>query len=340
MSGFEPRLPVAHLTVGEQEAGMRLDRWLKRRYPGLAMTAIAKLARTGQIRVDGARTPANARLAAGQVVRVPPLPASAAAPAPRERRAAERPLSPAEEAEARSLVLYEDEWVIALAKPPGLPTQGGPGIRTHVDRLAAAFRRDPDDEIPRLVHRLDRETSGVLLLARGAAAAARLAASLRAREAEKIYWAVVAGVPRPPEGVIRAPLLRERAGHGARVRVDAAGRRAETRYALVTHAGRRLAWLKLMPLTGRTHQLRAHLAHIGHPILGDPVYGGRAGPAAAGGILQPGLHLHARRIRIPHPDGSGRILDVSAPLPAHMRALWQELGWDADDPAASAPIAD
>ncbi len=338
MSGSRQRLPVAHISVDGSEAGIRLDRWMKRRFPGLALSAIAKMARTGQIRVDGRRVTPGARLAAGQVVRVPPLPVDALQRPPRERRLEERPLTREEDAFARSLVLYEDDWVIAIAKPAGLPTQGGPGIHRHVDRLAAALRRQPEDETPRLVHRLDRETTGVLLLGRTAEAAARLAASLRSREAQKLYWAVVAGVPRPSADEIAVPLRKQTRAGGARVVVDPAGKPARSRYGVVARAGNRFAWVKLAPLTGRTHQLRVHLAHIGHPILGDRLYGGAYAGRAAGGLVRPGLHLHARRIRLPHPADPARLLDVRAPLPPHMRALWEELGWDLADATADEPL--
>ncbi|RMF71459.1 MAG: RluA family pseudouridine synthase [Alphaproteobacteria bacterium] len=337
MPGSDRRLPVAHIPVAASEEGVRLDRWMRRRFPGLAPSAIAKMARTGQIRVDGRRVAPGARLAAGQVVRVPPLPADALRPPLREQRLQQRPLSRQEEAFAHSLVLYEDDWVIAIAKPPGLSTQGGPGIRRHVDRLAAALRRRSDEEMPRLVHRLDRETSGVLLLARTAEAAARLAASLRSRQAEKLYWAVVAGLPRPAEGEITAPLLRQPRPGGARVVVDPAGKKAHTRYQLVAQAGRRFSWVKLAPLTGRTHQLRVHLAHLGHPILGDRLYGTASARVPAGGLLRPGLHLHARRIRVPHPRDPDHLLDVRAPLPEHMRVLWEAFGWDPEEAAADEP---
>ncbi len=335
-TGSRRRLPVAHVPVEREEGGIRLDRWMKRRFPGLAPSAIAKMARTGQIRVDGRRVTPGTRLEAGQRVRVPPLPVEVLRPPPRERRMREQPLTREEEAFARSLVLHEDDWVIAIAKPAGLPTQGGPGIRRHVDRLAAALRRGPDDETPRLVHRLDRETSGVLLLARTAEAAARLAASLRSRQVEKLYWAVAAGVPRPGAGEIAAPLRKRSRDAGARVVVDPAGKSARSRYRVVARAGDRFAWVKLAPLTGRTHQLRVHLAHIGHPILGDRLYGYGDAGNAAGGLLRPGLHLHARRIRLPHPADPTRLLDIRAPLPPHMRSLWEELGWDPEDAAADA----
>ncbi len=337
MSGSQRRLPVAHIPVDRSEAGIRLDRWMKRRFPGLASHAIAKMARTGQIRVDGHRVTPSARLEAGQMVRVPPLPVEALQRPPRERRVQERPLTREEEAFARSLVLHEDDWVIAIAKPAGLPTQGGPGIHRHVDRLAAALRREPDEEAPRLVHRLDRETTGVLLLGRTAEAAARLAASLRSREAEKLYWAVVVGVPRPSADEIAAPLRKRARAAGARVVVDPAGKPARSRYRLVARAGDRFAWVKLAPLTGRTHQLRVHLAHIGHPILGDRLYGGAHAGQVTGGLVRPGLYLHARRIRLPHPADPDRLLDLRAPLPSHMRVLWEELGWDPEDAAADEP---
>lgn len=319
---------VEHRTVTEQEAGLRLDRWFKRHFPGLSFGRLAKLLRNGQVRVDGRRAKAGQRLEAGQAVRLPPLQAEAAKPVPAEMPAA------AEAAALHRRVLYRDDWVIALDKPAGLAVQGGSGVRHHLDQMLDALRFG-SAERPRLVHRLDKDTSGVLLLARHPLAAQRLAAAFRGKDAEKLYWAAVVGVPRREEGRIAAPLAKLPSHAGERVRTDEAGRSAVTLYRVLDKAGKRAAWLALRPLTGRTHQLRAHCALIGTPILGDGKYGGK-GAFLSGRGLSRRLHLHARAIRLPHPSGRGE-LRVTAPLPEHMRDTWAFLGFDPE--VADAAIA-
>jgi 23S rRNA pseudouridine955/2504/2580 synthase len=310
---------VAAVRVADDEAGVRLDRWFRRRYPELTHGRLEKLLRTGQVRVDGKRAKSGLRLAAGQTVRVPPLgqPANRAAP--------EKPVAAADARMLAARVLYKDDDVIALDKPAGLAVQGGTGTNRHLDAMLDALKFGA--ERPRLVHRLDRDTSGVLLLARTAVAAAKLAAAFRGYDARKAYWAAVVGVPHPLEGRIDAPLAKEGGPKGERVAVeDEDGQRAVTRYRVVDRAGKRAAWLALEPETGRTHQLRVHAALLGTPILGDGKYGGRAAFLAGGGI-SPKLHLHARAIRLPHPRGG--VLEVVAPLPKHMAETWRFLGFDA-----------
>jgi 23S rRNA pseudouridine955/2504/2580 synthase len=312
---------VASRAVSEDEADIRLDRWFRRHFPALTQGVIQRLCRTGQIRVDGRRVAAATRLVPGQTVRIPPLPAAPASmaappPAPDARR----------RAELERMLLYRDDQLLVLNKPPGLPTQGGPGIAWHLDGMLAALATDEGDR-PRLVHRLDRDTSGVMVVARTPGVAAKLAAAFRTRAVEKVYWAVVIGRPVPVAGRIDLPLVRHEPGPGgARVAPAASGEkdaaRAVTEYRTLDHAGRRFAWLELSPLTGRTHQLRVHCAAIGTPILGDAAYG--AAPEA--GLSGP-LHLHARRLVLPHPAG-GR-LAVEAPLPAHMAATFAALGFAA-----------
>ncbi|RMD91233.1 MAG: RluA family pseudouridine synthase [Alphaproteobacteria bacterium] len=327
----EGRRGVEQHVVSPADAGLRLDRWFRRHFPGLGHGALAKLMRTGQIRVDGSRVSPGDRVVAGQVIRVPPLDAAARQPPPRDRRPRTGPLGEADIAAVRRWILHMDEAVIALNKPPGLATQGGPRITRHVDGLLEALRFAPDDERPRLVHRLDRDTSGVLLVARTAVAAAALAQSFRGRDAQKLYWALVVGTPRPAAGKIVAAVEKTPGRAGERMGVSESGKPARTLYSTVDHAGRKAAWLALQPLTGRTHQLRVHCAHIGHPIVGDGKYGGRE--AHLTGIVSRKLHLHARRLRLPHP--SGGVLDLRAPLPPHMAETWAAFGWD-EDPAADA----
>ena len=314
--------PVATREIAPDDADQRLDRWFRRHYPALGHGRLEKLLRTGQIRVNGKRARAGTRLDSGDRVRVPPLPDPGAERAP-------RPAPPPDDADAemvRAAVIHRDDDLIALAKPPGLPVQGGSRVGRHLDGMLAALRFEAA-EAPRLVHRLDRDTSGILLLARHAAAARALTALFRTRRLQKLYWALVVGVPRPAQGRIDAPLAKRQAGAGAGERVVATaegGQRAVTDYALVEAAGRRLSWLALMPRTGRTHQLRAHTASVfGHPIVGDGKYGGEAAFPAG---LEPRLHLHARALALPRPGGKALVL--TAPLPPHMAASWRFLGFD------------
>jgi 23S rRNA pseudouridine955/2504/2580 synthase len=312
------------MAVAAAEADLRLDKWFQRHFPELPHGQLQKLLRKGQVRVDGRRAKAGDRLEEGQEVRVPPL---ASPPAANEKRPVMPRKVPESEAwELRERVLYRDEAVIALDKPAGLAVQGGTKTAHHLDGMLDALRFG-SAERPRLVHRLDRDTSGVLLLARTAAAAKALTASFRARDTVKLYWAIVIGLPEPDMGEIDLPLAKGGRPGGEKVRPDEEnGQRAVTRYAVIEAAGRRAAWLGLRPLTGRTHQLRAHLAAIGKPILGDGKYGGSE--AFLGGLdTAKALHLHARFLRIPHPHQS-RFLEVEAPLPPHMVATWRYLGLD------------
>lgn len=310
-------------TVDRDEAGMRLDRWFKLHYPGLGFGRLQKLLRSGQVRVDGGRVETSTRLATGQAVRVPPLQEGdtrAQAPAVVRRSDDREVLSAA--------ILHEDAQVIVLNKPAGLAVQGGSGVTRHVDAMLDAFT-DRHGRKPKLVHRLDRDTAGVLIVARTRTAAAFLARAFKARETRKLYWALVAGVPRPSQGRISTYLAKEDDGAGDRMRVARHGDRgadhAVTNYILADQAGQKVSWLVMQPITGRTHQLRAHAAHIGHPIVGDPKYFNVENWELPGG-LQNKLHLLARRIVIPHPDGGS--LDVTAPLPPHMRQSWAVLGLD------------
>jgi 23S rRNA pseudouridine955/2504/2580 synthase len=320
-------MAVATRTVTQDEADIRLDRWFRRHFPGLTQGAIQKLCRTGQVRVDGHRAEAATRLTAGQSVRIPPLP-DATQPQPKPTPQ----IDPNTARDLQRLVIYQDDHVIALNKPHGMPVQGGPGITHHLDALLDALRFGAPDR-PRLVHRLDRDTSGVLLLARTAGTAAKLAAAFRTRAIEKTYWAVTARTPVPHEGRIDLPLRRIGGARGERTEVapdDPDAARAITDYRTLDHAGQKLAWLELKPLTGRTHQLRVHCVAIGAPILGDVKYArpdqNNAFAATIEGLSSE-LHLHARALRLPHPAG-GTLL-VEADLPPHMTQTFRTLGFHA-----------
>jgi 23S rRNA pseudouridine955/2504/2580 synthase len=326
MSGGQARVTLREVT--EDEADIRLDRWFHRHHPTATHGVIRKLCRTGQIRVDGRRADAAMRLAAGQSVRVPPLPMHADKPALKPQVAIDGHLRQ----ELEAMVLYLDDQLIVLDKPLGLPTQGGPGISRHLDGMLEGLR-DGSQFRPRLVHRLDRDTSGVLVVARTPGVAAKVAAAFRTRAVEKTYWAVVVGRPVPVSGRIKRALVRVNGFRGERAAVagpyDSETAHSLTDYRTLDHAGRKLAWLELRPLTGRTHQLRVHCAAIGAPILGDATYGeerdGRNAALVEG--LSERLHLLARGLVLPHPAGG--TLAVEAELPAHMAETFRTLGFSA-----------
>ncbi|HYP57082.1 MAG TPA: RluA family pseudouridine synthase [Beijerinckia sp.] len=343
------------LQVTEDEEGMRLDRWFKRRMPALSLSHLNKIVRTGQVRVDGARVKTATRLLPGQNVRVPPLDLAApATPKPQ--------VSEADAKALREMILFEDRDLMVLNKPFGLAVQGGSGMKQHLDGMLASLPNERGDR-PVLVHRLDRDTSGVLLVAKTRKMAADLGEIFRSRQARKIYWALVEGVPKPAQGRISLYLAK---GEGmgddrpARRDPDAQGklekmrvakhgeedaRHSVTYYAIVDKVASRLAWLSMKPITGRTHQLRAHAEAIGHPIIGDPKYGlkpkndpRRNDPLRAipEGVERK-LHLLARRLILPHPRGG--MLDVTAPLPPHMQRSFEMFGFDVKqyDPIENAP---
>jgi len=340
-------MAVETRTITADEADLRLDRWFKAHYPALAFGHLQKLLRTGQVRVDGARAKTSTRLSPGQKVRVPPL--EKAAPAPKNGQAASAPhvlkekgarAKPDDASFLKSITLYEDREVMVLNKPMGLAVQGGSGTVRHIDGMLEALRTR-DGVKPRLVHRIDKDTSGILLIAKTRLAAATLAKTFRSRSARKIYWALVAGVPKVKQGRISTYLAKGGGPEGERMRVAKHGEEgadhAITYYAVVEQAASLVSWLSLKPVTGRTHQLRAHAAHMGHPIVGDPKYFDIENWELPGGI-QKKLHLLARRLVIPHPAGKGKI-DVTAPLPPHMQQSWNLLGFDAKqyDPIVDAP---
>jgi 23S rRNA pseudouridine955/2504/2580 synthase len=310
---------VKLIIVEAGEDGSRLDRWFKRRWPHINHVALNKLFRSGQIRVDGSRAKPDTRVATGAQVRIPPLPDAGDQP---ER---DDSLTASDIAYARAMVIYEDESVLALNKPSGLAVQGGTKTSRHIDRLLSAWGEGLNR--PRLVHRLDRDTSGVLVLGKTPAAAAKLSGAFAKRRAQKTYWAIVSGNPKPAQGVIEIPLVKE--GINDRELVvpadpkDPRADPAETIYVTISRAGARAAWMALRPHTGRTHQLRAHMLAIGHPILGDPKYGDETTDDLSGKLK---LQLHARSLVLPHPDRG--TLSLSAPISAELKAGFQHFGFE------------
>jgi 23S rRNA pseudouridine955/2504/2580 synthase len=321
--------PVETIEVKSSEAGVRLDRWFKLHFPDVGYAYLQKLLRTGQIRVDSRRVEANERLDAGAQIRVPKIVRGEKKTAP----ALKPPLglSKADRQRVERMILYEDEHVLVLNKPFGLAVQGGTGTKRHIDGMLAGMA-DRFGDRPRLVHRLDRDTTGVLLVAKHRDAAAKLGRIFQTRSAAKTYWALVKGVPKPHQGKIEAPLVKAAGPEGDRVRKALPGEQADamhatTHYSLIDRVASKVAWVSLKPVTGRQHQLRAHMALIGHPIVGDNKYGGDKGMPAE--QIEPKLHLHARRLVLPHPYSGGKI-DVTAPLPEHMKKTWELLGLDAE----------
>ncbi len=321
---------VQTIRVSDDEAGIRLDRWFRRHFAAVSHGRLEKLLRTGQVRVDGGRSKASVRLEAGQEIRIPPL-GDEIKIAPRHAAA---PLSDREADRLRALVIHREDDVIVLNKPPGLAVQGGTGVSRHLDAMLDALQFDAAER-PRLVHRLDRDTSGVLVLARNAFAATKLADAFRGRDAQKTYWALVVGVPKTQSGRISSEIAKRGAPGRERMEdADGDGKRAITDYAVIEVAGKEVAWLELHPRTGRTHQLRVHCKTLGTPILGDGKYGG-AGAFIDGLPEGRTLHLHARALEIPHPRGG--MLRVRADLPATMAKTWKFFGFDpslAPDPFA------
>ncbi|MBK4214923.1 RluA family pseudouridine synthase [Paracoccus caeni] len=339
---------VQTIRIGEDEGDQRLDRWLKKKFPHLTQGAVEKMCRTGQLRVDGGRVKAATRLEVGQEVRIPPLPD--AQPSAAARAKSDGPRIPDSDLKMiQAAVLWKDEHIIALNKPPGLPSQGGSGQGDrHVDGLTEALKFGYKDK-PKLVHRLDKDTSGVLLLARTDRVARALSEAFRSRTTRKIYWAAVAGVPHPRMGTIRYGLVKApghgRGGEGEKmiavhprdIDKTEGAKRATTDYAVLDALGTRASWCALVPITGRTHQLRAHMAELGHPIVGDGKYGGSGQEnlgdgwgAQLGGEISRKLHLHARSLTFDHPITKKRIT-LTAPLPDHMTRTWKSLGWHEND---------
>ena len=313
---------VSQCEVGAEDNDLRLDRWFQRYYGGLSHGRLQKLLRTGQVRIDGKRAKSNSRIRSGQIIRIPPLDAEKSGSLQQQR------VTEADCSFIQNLVLFEDESVFALNKPAGLAVQGGSGTKRHLDGMLAGLVGDGVDR-PKLVHRLDKDTSGVLLVARSALVADRLGKQFQRSEVRKQYWALVAGVPSMRQGEIDLPLMKSGGQGQERISVDERnGKHATTRYEVIENAARKCSWLVLFPETGRTHQLRVHLAAIGHPIIGDGKYGGEK--AFLDGVdIAEKMHLHARHIELLHPTKAGKF-SVTAPLTEHMMASWQFFGLNAD----------
>ncbi len=320
---------VEQVRVETDEAGLRLDRWFKIHYPGLGFGHLQKLLRSGQVRIDGGRAKTDTRLEAGQMVRVPPMGVDSAKM--RVAPLTANTIRDRHDGDVLSqMLIYEDEKVFVFNKPAGLAVQGGSGVSRHVDKMLEAWRSKKGEK-PRLVHRLDRDTSGILVVARTRGAAVALTKAFRERDTKKHYWALVKGVPAPHDGRISTYLVKEMTPDGDRMRVARHGEEgadhALTHYRVVDKVAQNFAWLEMEPYTGRTHQLRVHALHLGHPILGDPKYFEHDTNWEFPGGVQNKLHLHARRIVIPHPSGRG-VIDQVAPLPPHMVQTWNLFGFD------------
>ena len=317
---------IRRYTVSSEEDGIRLDRWFKIHFPQVTFAYLNKLTRTGQVRVGGGRVKTSSRLVAEQEIRVPPLAF--------DRRPADAPkgnvppLTKEETLLFESMVIFEDKDLYVLNKPPGFAVQGGSKTFQHLDGLLMGMAKK-SGERPLLVHRLDRDTSGVIVVAKRRSIASALGKLFATRAVKKTYWAVVKGIPKPAQGRIDVPLTKSQGPEGDRVRPTEKeaenARHAVTFYAVVDQAPPITAWVSLKPVTGRQHQLRAHMAYIGTPILGDEKYGGNADMPEG---ISKKLHLHARRIVFPHPREG--VVDISASLPQHMCETWNTFGFDPD----------
>ena len=300
---------VELIKVKPEDDGMRLNRWFLKYYPQLPLSRLQKLLRTKQIKVDGKRSEAAFKLAAGQEIRIPPLNEVATV---REKSG----ITPRDEAFIKSLVIYKDDNIIVLNKPSGLAVQGGTNTLRHIDGMLKALKFEKP-EAPRLVHRIDKDTSGILVLARDRKNAELLTDAFKKHDLQKTYLALVKGCPKADAGEIKAPLLKT----GEKSQVRAEGKTAVTRYRILDHAGSKFALVEAEPLTGRTHQIRAHLEYIGTPIVGDDKYYGEKREKFT--VLKDKLYLHAYKIDL---SGIYDKVRITAALPEHFAEALEVLG--------------
>lgn len=325
---------VRLFTISADDDGQRVDRWIKRNAPDLPYVLVQKLLRKGQIRIDGKRAKPDKKLIAGQEIRLPPY--------EKVKKPAPKPITDEDIDFIKSLVIYDDGDVIAINKPHDLAVQGGTNMERHIDGLLDGLM-NKEGVRPRLVHRLDKDTSGVLLLARSAKVAKELGYMFKGRDIKKIYWALVSPVPEIYDGTIKAPLIKAGGANKERMRIDEEeGKNAVTDYRVIDVAGTEAAFVAFWPRTGRTHQIRAHAEFMNCPILGDTKYRKRdivhehEHIDLEGMNLSPRLHLHAYRIILPHPTKNG-VLDITAPLPPSLLKSWKQFGFDTsskEDPFA------
>lgn len=314
---------VAKITVLADENEMRLDRWFKEHYPDVTFGMLQKLLRKGHIRLDGKRAKSNTRIETDQIIRVPPLNLET-------RIYDKKPHAELHQDDIyymQNMVLHMDDDLIVLNKPSGLAVQGGSNTKRHIDGMLDALKFDLTEK-PKLVHRLDKDTSGLLLIARTRVAAQKLTKAFQTKTTEKYYWAVVIGAPKPREGKINIPLLKQ--GSKGHEKIIAAhdhedAKSAITLFSTVATVPALASFMVLRPITGRTHQLRVHMAELGNVIVGDGKYGGT--DAHIGGEISRKLHLHARHIKIPHPS-NGEMFEITAPIKGHIKNTFHSLGFD------------
>jgi 23S rRNA pseudouridine955/2504/2580 synthase len=322
MSDVKPKSKVKMVRVEPQDDDIRLDKWFKLHYPGMGFGRLSKMLRKGQVRLDGKKVKAGDRITKGQIIRVPPVDDvdKNKSNKPRETK----PITEEDIQYIKNMVLYEDDDVVVLNKEPGIAVQGGTGQGRHIDGLLQGLKRPQDVGKPKLVHRLDKDTSGVLLLARTSKAARLLTAAFKTRETEKLYWALLNGVPKKRQGKIDKPMEKMPGSHGEKMMISPEGKRAITYYKVLETAAQQACWMAFQPRTGRTHQLRLHAAVLGNPIVGDGKYGGAE--AYMTGLISKDLHLHARSLTFPHPKGGD--MTITAPMPPHMKESWDVLDFD------------
>lgn len=312
---------VRHIKVGPEDDGQRLDRWLKKCVPELPYGLAQKLIRKGAIRIDGKKSKTDTRLSAGQEIRIPPIEDKP------EKQKRERVFTDEERDYINALVLYDDGDIIVFNKPTGLASQGGGGVEHHIDAYFPLLEKN--EMVPRLIHRLDRDTSGILLAARSPDAVRRIGKNFKDRRVRKIYLAVTKGVPEQNDGTVRAPLSKASGQYKDKMIIDDDGKFAETDFAVLDKLGKEAAFLAFWPRTGRTHQIRVHAADIlGCPVLGDEKYGGKPGEELEGMDTAGRLHLHAYRLQVQHPSDNNKMLDFTAPLPPELQQSWRVLGFD------------